>query len=159
MLSCRFYSEKDLYRSPCRAIESPSRLLSSGSILKFRTAVCISVMSALAGASTYKVLSPPSLTQKPDFPCSSSPLDPEADIDLAMQLIERPGYPRHPAAKIDLVAQDLSRGFICPQCIQDAVHGCGAGFLVVDQCERRRDDDGDEDRESLEPDMRALRVR
>ena len=158
MLSCRVYSEKDLDRSPCQAVESPSRLLFSGSILKFRTAVCISIMT-VAGASTYKAASPLSLTQKPYFPCSFTPFDPEADINLAMQLIERPGYPWHPAAKIDLIAQNLSRGLICPQCIQDAVHGCGAGFLVIDQCKGCGDDDGDEDRESLEPDMRALQVR
>lgn len=49
-------------------------------------------------------------THKPDLPATLRALDPKANIDSSMQLVQLPTDPWYSALKIYLVAQDFADG-------------------------------------------------
>lgn len=68
-----------------------------------------------------------------------------------MQLIHLPPNPRNLTRKINLIAQNLSRGGIRPQRVQGAIDDAGACLLVVEDCEAGAEHDYGEERQGFEP--------
>ena len=101
--------------------------------------------------STYKLPSSLPFTHKLHPPAPLPPLDPKSNIDPPLQRVQFSSDPRHLAREVDLVSQNLACSLVRAQGVEDAVHGAGGGFLVVENRQGGKCDDDDEGGESLEP--------
>ena len=77
---------------------------------------------------------------KPRPPRALVPLDPETHIDPPVQLIQFSADPRHFGSKVYLVAQQLSRGGVRAECVEDGADCRGIEFLVVEDSQRGEED-------------------
>ena len=93
--------------------------------------------------------SAPASTPQPDLALASRALDPEADIDPAMHLVDLALDPWILAGKVDLVAELLAHQRIRPQRVQRTSHDGRLGLLVVEEGEERDDHGGDEEWERI----------
>ena len=84
-------------------------------------------------------------------PTPLGPLDGEMDIDPPLQLIHLPPYPRELIPEVNLIAEFLPAELARAQRVQRRGDDGRGRFLVVEDEEGGRGEDGDEDRETPSP--------
>lgn len=150
LCSYLYISYMQVAGSPCSMIVSPS-LHSKSSVLGHRVHKRINSISlgiiqlhprailqrqaVLLGLVQATPAPPP--TPQLDLALLPGPLDPKANVDSAVDLVDLAAHPGVLARKVDFVAELLAHGGVGAQGVERRGDDAGLGFLVVEEGEER----------------------